>query len=392
MLLIRALFCIGLTTLFAPSAFAAQLTEWSFMNGQIPGRWEVSDLKPPPTTGPNGLHIKTVSDGTLTQRMRLPYFIDTVILRASAPVNTEASLLWHERGTPEGTMVEFPFVIPGGSTPAKIEFNVTPYPQWDPQTDQIGFALPANADVTFHSLEFVGFTAWEKVIEGWRSFWEFDHYTPYTINFVWGPLMTFNPIARRYLYTTLPPLAHSWNWVMYGILAIAAIALLILAFRHRSRRPSIRCFPIFLSLFFGLWILYDFRMGSEWIAHFVAVYRDYWNTPSENRTFRERERFYDFVAATTPYIQQQDKYIFMGEYRWPYLGAIRYLTFPAIPTLPEQATFGVRTWVVFDRPDITLNAQNQLVMLGKSVTEPGELLLKFDEGSFVFRTSAQQSH
>ncbi|OGJ58905.1 hypothetical protein A2635_01770 [Candidatus Peribacteria bacterium RIFCSPHIGHO2_01_FULL_51_9] len=391
MLLIRAIFCIGFATCFAIPAHAAQLTEWSFLDGEIPGRWEVSDIKPNPTPSPQGLQIKTVSEGTMTQRMRLSHGIDSIVLRASAPVDTEAKLLWHQRNTPDGTMVEFPFVIPGGGIPVKIEFNVAPYPQWDPWTDQMGFVFPSQAELTIHTIQFVGFALWEKAIEGWRSFWDFDRYTPYSINFVWGPLMTFNPIARRYLYTTLPPLAHSWNWVFYGAIAGAAFFLLLHYVRHRSPRTASRNCILFFSLFFSLWIFYDIRMGSEWIHHFVTIYRDYWTAPLEERTFREHKRFYDFVEAAIPYIQQQDKYIFIGQYRWPYLGAIRYLTFPAIPTFPEQATFGIRTWVVFDRPDITLNEQNRLMMEGKSVTEPGELLLKFDEGSFVFRTSTQQS-
>ena len=65
---------------------------------------------------------------------------------------------------------------------------------------------------------------------------------------------------------------------------------------------------------------------------------------------------------------------------------MRYLTYPSVPTEPDQAQFGIDTWVVFDRPDISIDPSDRLTSDGIVVTPPGKVMYQFDDHSFIFRT------
>ena len=103
------------------------------------------------------------------------------------------------------------------------------------------------------------------------------------------------------------------------------------------------------------------------------------------RTFRDRGNFYDFVDAALPHIRERDTYLFMSGQRWPYLGAMRYLSYPSMPLDPGTATDAIDTVVVFQRPDITVNDAGELMYRDQKLSTPGTVLLQFDEHSFVFR-------
>jgi glycosyltransferase involved in cell wall biosynthesis len=368
------------------TAHAAYLTPWDFTDSAIPGRWEVTDLDPPTPTA-EGLSVKSETDGVMIYSdIVLPHHIDAVFVYTSSPKPTDAFLLWHERGTPHEHLVQYPFTIPASEDPARITFNVSPYPQWDSKADRIGFAFPGGSDFILHKVELVGFSPMEKLLEAWRTFWTFDRYTPYTINFVWGPLLTFNPIARDHMFDKLPPLARSGNLIFYGILLGICGALLLRHFIARKSRSHVKGMSILLLSFAILWIAYDIRMGLEFINYLVTDYYTYHSQESPNRSFREHHTFYDFVDSIKPHIASDEKYIFMGQQRWPYLGAIRYLTYPILPTEPTQNLHGVKTWVIYDRPDIFLNAENMLETDGRIFAGPGEIVHQFDDASFVFRS------
>jgi len=374
---------LGLLLLSAQSAHAVKLTEWNFRGG-IPGRWDVKGLEP--TSLDDGLHIVAPKEGELTRIPGLTHRIDDVIIHASAEVDTQAFLIWHKTGSPRTDLVQLPFVIPGEGEVLTIEFNVSPYPQWDPHTDRIGFAFPKGANVTLESIELVGLSAAERAIVAWQTFWTFDLYRPYTINFLWGPLLTFAPLAKKHMFDQLPPRARSANTIFYALLLIAAV-FLIARWHLGGRTPHLKqqgasTFLLCLAL---VWFVFDARMGLEWFGYFRRDVETYLSKPQGERTFRERKHFYDFVEEAHSYVQDRNRYIFLAQHRWPYLGVIRYLTYPSIPTDPPQAQYNVDTWVVFDRPDVEFS-NRRLVLDGAAVTRPGRMIYEFNEHSFVFRT------
>lgn len=374
------------TLILAPSVtHALTITEWNFRGGGIPGRWDVSSLVPVPSE--SGLHITAPKEGELTRLTDLPHSIDDIIVHAFAKSPTKAHLLWHPRNMPSSNLIELPFLIPAGSAPARIELNVSSFPEWDAKNDRIGFAFEEGADVTLDSIEFIGLTWWERGIVATQSFWTFDRYKPHSINFVWGPLLTFTPISKKHIFYRLPPLAYSANVIFYAVMIIGiGIAILSWHFRGRTHLSLQKSIMGFLLLMTILWIGYDIRMGAEWISYIREDLRTFILQEDSTRTFRERRRFYDFAHIASTYLTKDRTYVFLASHQWPYLGAMRYLTYPSVPTEPDQAQFGIDTWVIFDRPDVSVDASGRLIADFTIVTSPGVVLYQFDDQSFIFRT------
>jgi hypothetical protein len=125
-------------------------------------------------------------------------------------------------------------------------------------------------------------------------------------------------------------------------------------------------------------------MGTEflsWVSHDVTSYT---MKSSDDRTFRDRDKFYDFADFVKPLVTDRTDYIFLATYPWPYLGNMRYLTYPALPGISFERD---DTWVIYMRPDIRISQDMYLLADGVKVAGPGTVLGVFDETSFVYRTS-----
>ena len=83
-------------------------------------------------------------------------------------------------------------------------------------------------------------------------------------------------------------------------------------------------------------------------------------------------------------LEDQEKYIFIATHRWPFLGLMRYYTYPNIPVDPLQAE-ETDTWIVYRRPDFTIDARGRLTSDGIAFSSPGKVLHEFEKGTFVFR-------
>ncbi|MDO8648800.1 MAG: hypothetical protein Q7R81_03375 [Candidatus Peregrinibacteria bacterium] len=391
MLLLKSVI-IGCAFLLPSSAFAMRTTVWDFTGGQIPGHWDMRGLTSAEPIA-EGMHIATQKEGRLMHRNTSPYRMEAITLTLGPMETTEAAFLWHVRGTPEGVLVQLPLVIAGSSEDHEFNINATAYPQWDPYTDYFGIALPPGADITIRKIEAKRWSPPEKFLEAWKSFWTFDGFRPYSINFLWGPMIAFNPIARARVFLTQPPAGWSANRVIYALLAIPLVYVFVQVFRSRSwfgaKRDATRkrAITILACSIAGMWIFYDLRMGLEFLNYAYTDYSTYISAAPEERAFRERARFYNFVEEVRPHIAGRMSYIFMTQYRWPYLGSIRYMTFPILPTDPTQSLKGVDTWVIYDRPDITVGSGGVLLLDGVAQSKPGRMLLQYDPTSFVFRTN-----
>lgn len=394
----RRISCIALLILLPTAVAAKETTVWNFENGVIPGRWDVTGLT---STVPSldGLRIVTEKDGRLVRNTEITHPVEVVTLTFGPSVPSEVILLWHIRGTPESELVQLPFAIedPGGGV---IPLNVSYYPQWDPWTDRIGVSLPTGAETTLRSITLEHWSISEQIAQAWKSFWTFDRVRPYTINFVWGPLLNFNPVARGEMYYQQPAAGWSANRLFYGFMLLTAAALAGLWYARwrevqtspAAREAQHRYALIFLGMFASLWVLYDARMGLEFLGSFLYDYRTYLSAEPGERIFRQRGGFDDFVEHTRPFLADRDRYIFLSAHRWPYFGLARYLTYPSLPTEPGEAARGVDTWVVYDRTDIRVNVKQQLEGEGgETFSAPGTVLFEFAPGTLVFRTAKHEA-
>lgn len=380
---------VGITFLllvFPLFAHAETSTLWDF-RGHVPGEWDISGLTGVTKTE-QGLHIKSNAKGTLIRDSEFEHGVEALKLTYAAPQNIEAILLWHVRGTPKGYLIELPFMFRKSAIPNILEFNLDTYDQWDPRTDRIGIRFPAGTEVLIQSMVFSGWNPIEKLSEAAKSFWTFDIYRPFNINFIWGPLLTYTPVARDQMFDKIPPRAQSGNRAFYLVLGIALL-FLVIQLRRAGRDDTARRrhIVIFMSIFAGLWVFYDFRMGLELFSHFQTDYQDYISQQPGERTMRERGDFYDFIEAVAPFVQDRERYAFSAKHRYPFIGLMRYHTYPNIPTASLDELDGIDTWVIYDRSDITLDTKGRVVFEGRVVSSSGTILHRYNDRSFVFRES-----
>lgn len=364
-------------------AHAEQSTVWDFQDNNVPGRWEVKGL-----TGVQpsvrGLVISTSTLGKMSRPTELDHPIEAITLTYTAQEPVNGYVLWHISDSPSDDLVQYPFQLQASQSPTTFSLNLGPEKQWDARTDHLGLAFEPGSQLLLESMELRHWNIFEKGWEAAKSFWVFDTYRPYSINFIWGPQMTYSPVAREDLFKRLPPLAHSANRFFYLILIAGLAVLIVKLTKHKgeSDKQQEYLWKFFL-LFASLWVFYDIRMGTEFISYFVHDAQTFHLQDPSRQEFRERSSFMTFAQSVRPYLAEE-KYVFMATAQWPYLGLMRYETYPIIPTLPTQALEGVRTWVIYKRPDIVMNANRQLEAEGQILSNPGTVVHEFESGTFVF--------
>lgn len=363
-------------------AHAESQTIWSFLGSQVGSEWRITG-EANTTAEIGGLRIQPVSDIKMFREMQLPHRVDQVEITYLALRDTEAMFFWHRRGDPEGQIVQLPFHFTPTMVAETVKLDVRWYNEWDPKPDMMGILLPKGADVQILQFKLTGLSPLDKILAGIRSYWTFDTFTPYSINFLWGPVLSASPIAREKLFIDLPPHGTYANKVWYGLLIITVIAAFSWAWNTGDKR---RATLGLLGVFAACWILSDLRMGIETMSYAVHDIDTYWSKPQEQRIFRERGDFPLFLDAIQPLVTDRGRYIFLTQFPYPFLGLIRYHTYPALPVAPEAITEGVDTWVVFERPDVRISPDGQLMADGKPISQPGEILFALRDGTFVFRT------
>jgi hypothetical protein len=359
----------------------SKVTELDFRRGQIPGNWEVTGLTGIEKTN-EGLHIVTERIGRIVQDFQAQHPSEAARITYRTGRSTDAYFYWHIRGKPREELVQFPFTFPRSLEPRTVSLNLAPYPQWDPLADRIGFSFPVGTDLTIERIQLIGWSPGAKILEVAKAFWTFDEVRPYTINFVWGPLLVWNPVAREQLFAKVPPMARSANTVFYVILGIGLGSLLLI---RRSSKPGRQRMALlsFLGLLAGLWFLYDLRMGLEFLSYVRDDYVTYLSEPLGRRTFRELDFFDDVARAVAPGVAKEQRYVFIPNKPSPYAGLMRYHTYPSVPVGPDDSK-DVPFWFIYKRPDITLGPGGELVSNGKAISPPGRVFHEYEPGTFVF--------
>lgn len=365
---------------------AKESTIWDFRNPLYIEGWE-SRLMDKPEQTPMGLVMRTSKEGGIVRTLDLRHNVDAVTITLQAPTRTEVRLAWHSPGTPEDTLVQFPFVVDPTPQAEEVRLNVSFFEEWHPRIDRIGIIVPAGSDVLLESVRLEGWNGAEKVLEGVKSFFTFDDIASYSINFLWGPLLAFNPVAREQLYAFQPPRAWSANRVLYAGIAVSAIILIIRNIRQRSSVATRSAWLLFLAICAGAWMVYDLRMGAELLSYAFDDVRTYWSEPPPDRVFRGDGGFRTVIEESMAKLRSQPRYGLYLPKDVPFDGLARYLTYPSRPLQEGENTAGVRTWLTFAINGITLSQSGQLMLGGTVLTPPGQILRHLPNDSILFEAS-----
>ena len=361
--------------------FATTIQTFDFGAGAVNATWEgKGSIKMQQM--PNGILLQTTGTGLFVTDNQLTISPDFGSVTVSAQEPTDAYFVWIYDSDQNQTNYDIPISVPAGAN-IVTQFQISGAQNWYAANKKLGIVLKPNSTILLHQIRFDALNPAERLLETIKSFWTFDRYRTYSINFLWGPQVASNPLARQSLFSVLPPPTTSWTYVINIGLLILIVLLILRARFSQSDETKRKALLIGCVLVAAVWIVFDLREGSEFLSYVSADHTSYIAASDATRTFRDRDRFYDFAAFAAPYVFDRESYIFFAEQQWPYLGNMRYLTYPAIPGIDFDHD---DTWVIYHRSDVGLNEANQLTIEGEPVSQPGKILGRFDESSFVFRT------
>lgn len=377
--MIRRSILLATLLLLPLSAQAAQVMDFNF-KGQIPGRWEgvTWSASEAQQTG-DGLHLTAKEDGAIRTALPGNFRAESLILTTTAPREEQAVFMWQEAGN-SGALVHLPVTIPQSSSPSVTRIDLTQYPQWNPDTQEIAIGLPAGSEMTLVDLSLTRYTFAEHIEWAVKSFFQFDKLQIFSINFLWGPLIGFTPEQYQSLFQGQPPVAISAMRFVYIILAIALLAWLVLRMRRKPRLASV----MLLSTFCALWLVSDLRMSGELISYGVTDWQT-WILPTEDqKVFRDRLYYYRTMLEAVPWLQESPTYGLLSP--WPVTGNIRYFTVPSVPIVPTNIQGKPPSrWFVFSDPNAAVDAQGMLTESGKPVAGPGKIYKQLGPSTFLFQ-------
>jgi hypothetical protein len=127
-------------------------------------------------------------------------------------------------------------------------------------------------------------------------------------------------------------------------------------------------------------------MGIELVSFAKTDGRTWWSKPLELKDFRDRGSFTAFAKTAAVFTEGKDQYVFIASHGWPFWGSMKYEAYPALPVSEKTDTSGIDTWIIFNRFDIKTNGDGRLVVGGVPISPPGDIMMQFEPGSFVFIT------
>ncbi len=369
--------------------FAMQETVWDFRGGHLPGKWRISNIDVPQMTL-QGLRIQApASDGSLLSEADVGHSVQAISLTFLTPRTTEAQFLWHRPGTDPGIFVQFPFTIPASMTEQSTNINLEALPEWDGAADEIGFVFPKGSDLILREIRFAKWNLAERAAAVWESFWTFDKLGSISINFVWGPVIVFNPVGIPGLFSKMPPEGRSGMWILYVLIVIAGAIALTRPYwtpYMRSRRVP-QALVLFLLAFGGIWTVFDVRMGLELLNYARHDYDSYLSPSPGSREFRTFLDFNDAVDRTMPYVKGEPTLALLTTPETPIRDMLRYFVFPTQVTEVTGPDPHQRFWFVYRRRDAAVDDKRRLTVGGVPWTQSGGVLEQFDDSSFLFRIS-----
>jgi hypothetical protein len=371
--------------LFASVAHGEDIQLWNF-RGTMPIQTSIGGLTKAETT-PEGLLIQTDVEGFImwaNQPIKTP--TEVLTMRVKSPSQIGAFFMWTSPAGEEQFTFEIPFIIPA-TTEVPKDVNIIPsnFPTWDWRAEKVAIRFPAGANVLIEEATLRHWSTMEKFIEGWKSFWTYDTFRAYSINFLWGPLIATNAPARGVMFDTLPPFAWSATRIFYGLLLLAAVIGLVVRFLGKNAALG---FGIFAAVFVGCWVIFDIRMGAEIIDYAFDDIDSYVKKEGNNQTLRSHGNLYAIINEALPVINQYDRYVLIYPAGSVYFANVRYMAYPSVPVREEDNAENVKLWAVFERRDILIDENNRLykkVGTGTVVlSPPGKIVKQLAADVFLF--------
>ena len=378
-------FVLLASAFFPIVAHAEQSTVWNFRDAATLQQWKVQTQGSVQVID-EGLGIDAIGKETSLYHPGFPHPVDGIELVIVAPVATPGLFVWHVRGTPHSELVQLPFTIQPAPEPRPLGLDLSRYNQWDPQADVIGIVFPEGGRVLIAEVRLKHWSVTEKAAELWRSYWTLDTFTRYSINFLWGPLLTTNRITRETLFSQLPPSGKSINRYIYVVMGIGLLTVLIAQFQHdRKRRATLLSFVVLCAV---LWITYDLRMGVEILSYAKHDLDTFVRKPLGERTFRYMADFHDVLERALPRLREEERFGFLSDSAYMLDSSMIYMAYPSLPVLSNESHDGIDTWLVYMRSDVTVDAQGRLTNPdGSPATAPGKILERYNSSSFLFTTA-----
>lgn len=377
MMLVSLFFSAAL--LLAPSAQAAEVLNWNFATQGL-SAWELStEAQVSPFA--DGLLMTTREDTVMLWTLPPSTRLDSLTLHAESDRPTTVTVIWHTAGEAQNVYKQFPIEIDGGTGMKPLRLALADLPGFDDRIDRLGFGLPALSSVYFRSLSLYHTSGGEKLTLWWQSFWTFDTLTMRSINFVWGPRLAGSRAALETLYETEPAGGVSANRLFYGGLMIGLSTAWWLS-RTSKRRGA----TVALATIASCWLAYDLRMSAELLNQALTDGREWALAAPEVRTLRKSEDGFHVLEALPGALGEEKKYALIATDGFS-RHFFRYATYPALPVTESDAQLGLRDWVVFHRPDVTVVDNRLINQSGVPITPPGEIVERFSDNSFLFRVT-----
>lgn len=190
--------------LYVPAtSLAMQTQSFEFHAGEINATWEG---KGPITMEqrPDGILLRSTGTGLFITDDELKIAPQLGSLTISNEKASSAFLLWVYDRDENGTNYTQSIFLPRGEK-IVTSFSLSEVKNWHPYAKKIGIALTPGTQILLHRIDFNALNPFERMLERVRSFWTFDEYRPYSINFLWGPQIADNPVLRSTMLLDLPP-------------------------------------------------------------------------------------------------------------------------------------------------------------------------------------------
>lgn len=337
------------------------------------------------TLTPDGLLMQTEeSQGQLARPGPIRHKVDTITITYSSPTGASGIFFWQKPDQVGNQAYNIPMRFSASTDTTSMVLDLTKLPEWTPNSKLIGFNFNADAQILLKSITFDGPGIGDTLRYAIPSLLTFDEYKSYAVNFLWGPRLVGTPEAVEMMYASKPPLGPSVNIYLYiGLLLVFAVLMLRKKIKHTAVLvPMLWCIA-------AVWIAYDIRMGAEILSYARADWNMWWSQPIELKDYRDRGSFTAFSKVAQEYAEGEEYYALITPTGWPYFGTLTYETYPALPLALTDDLSGVSLWFVYRMRNVEVNENGALTVDGEAVSPPGQVLLRFEPGSFIFRSQTQ---
>jgi hypothetical protein len=333
-----------------------------------------------PMPGDQGVLISATGKATFVSNVQFDHPVQAIVLTLAAERGGQMSMMWANAADPEALTI-VPFTVrPGLQT---VSMSMDDYAEWkSAQVRRWGIMLPPGMRLVLQEIQFQGWSTTEQLTEAFKSFWQFDTYLPTSINFLWGPSVTFNPIGTRDMHVSMPPKGRAGMWIL---LIVGGVAMGAAALEQKIVRKKIAWTATMLCVVAGVWMTMDIRMGTELLSYVVTDVRSYVLPEPGRKFFRNYANLTDAVNHLLPLLKDREQYIAIGPEPSPFFTLLRYYTYPHLPVHPNENT-DARTWLIFDRSDVTVDATGRLTQ-GSTVLSPPGKATSLGSNSFIFTTT-----